>query len=578
MSAVVALPLWWAEVEAVADIEAEAQALPAAPPEAPPTPSAWAERERRIDGRPFSLDRFAPLRDLYADDHPYIVVLKPAQRGVSEWAINRAMYALVHGAAAWGTEKDGLNVAYLFPTKEALGDFSKERLSGLKAESPELAALFTDYDDVTFKKVGRSYLYLRGASSESSLLSFPADVLILDEFDRMDPKAISLARRRLNASVVRRQIALSTPTIPGRGIHGLYLQSDQRVYEQPCPACGDWHVYDFKRDVRADSAPHATWQHWPSEVLGRASFAVACPSCGHLLDDEERCAEGRWIARAPEVAGIRGYRIPPLAFPVADLAAMALASVSDDPSEVQEFHRSDLGEPYTAGGSRITEAMLDQLSHELPGGLLPDKAWRDTTMGVDVGSRFHYRISAVTGDDRPYIRAMGAVGSWEELDRLMAEFRVRRCVIDALPEQHGSRAWAAKHRGKVLRASYPSDNALTGRLFIEDPAEGLIKINRTMAMDGVYAAVAGGKERWPAAIHNAPEIAAHMKAPVRVSATDAHGQERITWEHTDPDHGFHSCVYDRVARLSLAAQATESLGPSTADRTASATSRWGRGA
>ena len=54
--------------------------------------------------------------------------------------------------------------------------------------------------------------------------------------------------------------------------------------------------------------------------------------------------------------------------------------------------------------------MLAQLSHDLPGGRLPERAWRDTTMGVDVGTRFHYRISAMGEGERPYIRAMGAVG------------------------------------------------------------------------------------------------------------------------------------------------------------------------
>ncbi|HEY8597102.1 MAG TPA: phage terminase large subunit family protein [Thermomicrobiales bacterium] len=288
---VAALPPWWGEVEAMADVLAFAQELTAAEPTiAMLTPVEWAERNRFIDGHAFSLARFTPLRELYEDDHPHIVVLKPAQRGVSEWAINRAMFALEHGAEAWGPRdpdgkptKEGLNGAYLFPTQAALSDFSKERLGGLKEESAHLAGLFHDgYDDVTFKQVGRSYRYLRGAWSVSALLSFPADVLVLDEFDRMDPKAVALARRRLNASLIRREIDLSTPTVPGRGIDALYQQSDRRVYEQPCPRCAAWHVYEFKRDVRADGEPFGVWQYWGRERLANAAFAVGCPSCGHL--------------------------------------------------------------------------------------------------------------------------------------------------------------------------------------------------------------------------------------------------------------------------------------------------------
>src|SRR5262245_66164148 len=67
----------------------------------PRTVLAWAERHRRIDARPFDLARFRPLATLYADPHPHICVLKPAPRGVSEFATNAACSALDRGAAAW---------------------------------------------------------------------------------------------------------------------------------------------------------------------------------------------------------------------------------------------------------------------------------------------------------------------------------------------------------------------------------------------------------------------------------------------------------------------------------------------
>ncbi len=529
----------------------------------PTTVLEWAERHRRIDDQPFSLARFAPLRAIYLDQHPHIAVIKPAQRGVSEWAINVTAFALEHGAQAWAEDKNGLNVAYVFPTQAALGDFSKERFNGLKSEGPHLATLLggAEFDAVTFKQVSHSYLYLRGGWSESALLSFAADVLVLDEFDRMDPAAVALARRRLNASVIRREIDISTPTLPGKGIHALYLQSDQRVYEQVCLACGTWTAFDFHRDVRADGEPHATWQHWGSERLRHADIALVCPACQRSLSDQERCAEGRWRAQEPQVTGIRGYQVPALCWPFVSLARLAVAAVSQDPSELQEFYRSDLGLPYEPGGSRVTESMLKRLSAELEGGRLPAGPWHTTTMGVDVGSRYHYRVSSVGPGAKTYVRAMGSVGSWAELDTLMATYQVRQCVVDAYPEQHGCREWAARHRGRVMRADYPTDRALVGELYRIDEEESLVRINRTMAMDGVYAAIAGGLERWPALIHNDHEFEAQMKAPVRVTTTDERGQERAAWVHSAPDHLFHASVYDRIARLSLAKASLRAFSP-----------------
>lgn len=330
------------------------QAAQAATTTAPRTVLAWAQQHRRIDDQPFTLERFAPLRALYEDDHPHICVMKPAQRGVSEWAINVVGFALEHGAAAWAPEKAGLNVGYVFPTVDSLRDFSKERFSGLREETPHLAQLFGsgEFDGVTFKQIGKSYLYLRGGWSTSALRSFAADVLILDEYDELDPEAIALARRRLNASVVRREIDISTPTLPGRGIHALYLQSDQQRYEQPCPGCGRWQTWDFARDCRADGerfeTPRGGWQTWPAERVRRATLEVWCPDCAYRLTDADRCLPGRWVAQQPAVTGLRGYALPALAFPFVRLVDLAVAAVSADVPEQQEFFRSDLGQPYQA--------------------------------------------------------------------------------------------------------------------------------------------------------------------------------------------------------------------------------------
>lgn len=523
-------------------------------PDAPASVIAWAERYRRIDGRPFSLARFGPLRALYEDEHPHICVIKPAQRGVSEWAINRVCFALDLGARAWNTGKDGLNVAYLFPTQSALSDFSKERITGLKEESIHLREMFKGsegFDGVRFKQIGNSYLYLRGAWSESALLSFAADVLVLDEYDRMDPKARALARRRLNASTVRHQLDISTPTLPGRGIDGLYKQSDGLQYHQPCPRCGALVVYDFHRDVRVDGQEWDTWQALAPEEIRVATVALTCPACKAEVSDVERCAEGEWVAQRPRVGNLRGYQIPPLAFPMADIGALALSAVSDDPTEQTQFWQSDLGVAYDASGTRVTPAMLDALWRELPGGNLPEgQRWRDTTMGVDVGSRFHFRVSSTGNDGIRHVREMGSVRSWDDLSKLMLRYQVRMCVIDALPELHACREWADKYPARVFRAFYPNSD-LGGQVCRADTEKRTIQIARTMAMDGVYDAIASGQERWPRQFARAPEVVAHLGAPVRVVSLDDRGQERPTWEHTLPDHLFHCSVYDEIALVAL---------------------------
>jgi hypothetical protein len=156
---------------------------------------------------------------------------------------------------------------------------------------------------------------------------------------------------------------------------------------------------------------------------------------------------------------------------------------------------------------------------------------------------------------------------WEALTELMNLFHVRRCVVDALPETDACKRWADKHPGKVYRAFYPSTlHAMGGDMYKitstneekekakqagREPLKDIVQINRTMAMSGVYAVIFNCEERWPAGIHNDPEVIANMTAPVLVTVEDEKGQERNDWQHTSPDHFYHATVYDRVAFMSL---------------------------
>ncbi|HEX8747404.1 MAG TPA: terminase gpA endonuclease subunit [Pyrinomonadaceae bacterium] len=540
------------------------------------SPLAWAIMYRQIEGQAFSLDYkpasetepatgYEPLREIYDDDHPFIVVMKPAQVGVSELAITRALHALDIGAQYWKTSNDGLNVGYLFPTQEALFDFSKERISALKDESEKLDKFFDDYDDVRFKKAGKSYFYMRGAWSVKALKSFKADVLILDERDEMLPRAVALAVKRLRHSQVKRQFRLSTPTFPGFGIHDDYLKSDQREWEVRCSLCDAWNTLSFHRDVKVNGAAYDEWKKWDEERIHQGTITVSCPNCKEPMQDADRFGPGRWIARHPEITRTRGYHVPWFAFPSVSLRELCISSISTDPEQIIEFYRSDLGIPYDAADSRVTEAMLKQLSADLDNGLLPDGPWRDVTMGVDVGAHYHYRISGTGTDKKRYVLAMGSVNSWDDLDDLMVRYKVRHVVVDAMPELHGAEAWSQKHKGKVFRAFYKD---LKGELFKLPSAEekemhgikvskpkvlkkDIVQVDRTMAMDTIYNLIAGGREVWPAAVHNDSEVIAHMSAPVRKVTTNDEGQPFATWVHTKPDHLFHAAVYDLIAQRTL---------------------------
>jgi hypothetical protein len=531
-------------------LEAEADGLPQNVLE-------WALRHRKLEGQDFTLANHAPLLPIYADDHPTLVIVKPAQRGLSEYAINLACFALDRGAAVWAPQKLGLNVGYVLPTMGALRDFSKERLSSLTDESPYLAEMFGSgrYQDVTFKQVrSSSFLYLRGGWSKEGLKSFPADVMILDEYDEMNAGAIALADKRMNASPVRRKLELSTPILPGLGIHGRFLLSDQRVYLQACPNCRGENQYDFFRDVTVNQKRFDAWQFLTAEVISRADVALTCPRCELSLDQSARTAPGRYVAQVPDVTSLRGYQIPPLAYPSVSLRELAMKAVDPNITTFEEFMRQDLGVAYHTKGSGITEEMLVPLSLELQNGLLPPGPWTRVTGGADVGSRIHVRIVGRRRDEpKPYVRFMGAVTSWEELDVLMEEYAISMLVVDAYPEQHGAQAFVSRHKGRAVMGDYPTQmGALRGQLFAPDArqavADGFVRINRTMALDAVLASVSTRREHWPTAIINDPEVRSHMAAGARLTSINPQGQVMASWVRLRADHYLHASAYELVAR------------------------------
>jgi hypothetical protein len=364
-----------------------------------------------------------------------------------------------------------------------------------------------------------------------------------------------MVRRRLNASKVKRELMISTPTYPGRGIHAAYLSSDQRIYQSKCPHCEDWVSFEFFRDVLCDGEPYAeVWKHWSQERIETADVTLHCPSCRETIDDAQRIAKGRWKVQRPEYARTHGYWVPWWPFRFIELKSLALSAVSEDAKEVEELYRSDLGLPYGAGGNGVTAEMLAQCSAEAGDGM-PTGGWHDTTLGADIGTRINYRITSLDATGRIWVRAMGTVPNWEgtdSLDDLMRRYKVRMAVVDYEPEIRNSLDFCKRWPHRAVAAIYPANPAgLKGQLYVRREDAPTVNVNRTMAMDDVQVAIARAREIWPKQFALDPDIVSQMEAPTRVSIEDDNGQLRPSWIHTTPDHWFHAAAYDLIARRLL---------------------------
>lgn len=468
--------------------------------------------------------------------------MKAGQVGATEYAVNRAL---------WTTCEAGANVLFVLPvwTPDA-SDFSQARLKAAIEDSPEILAHAAGIDNVGLKRVGRGLIYCRGSERRHSLKEMPIDFVIVEELDECNQANLPFAYRRLDHSLLKHRLMISNPTLPGYGIHALWDESDQRAWQVKC-GCGRWQALTFDRNLLP--GPPAFW---------------GCEKCGLLLD---RTA-GEWIAAHPE-RPLRGYHIPQ-----ALSHRITAQELLDDwhgaegnSFREQAFFNLRLGEPYAARGQQIELGRLLELRGE---DTMP-QVGRKCSMGVDVGTVLHVRISQRAEGGQKRAVWVGEVRDFADLRPLMSAYDVACAVVDALPETRAAQGFQAAFRGRVWLAYYEDDPKALPALWRKD--KGTVLLQRTAAADAVRDRVAAGGLLLPAKAEaleprdprsGISTWLLHLCVPVRLRRLNARGQEVAVWNSAGrPDHFFHAEVYDEVAFAHIEAghAGTGLWGPRTMD-------------
>ena len=530
-------------------------------PPPPPTVLEWAEAHRAIDGRPFSLDRYPCLVQIYQDESPFIIVEKANQIGASEWLLNVSLHALDVGAPAFGIAhiKESLNVGYVFPAWTQLRDFSKDRIRKIAGETEYLTGLLSPIrygplrreSDLGLYFIRNSAWYLRGAHRpDDQLASFPVDILIIDEYDLITERAVSLAEKRLRASPLRLKKYVSKPTIPNVGIDRLFLESDQHCWQLPCPACGEWQEPDFWENVaRIENGRvqrYADWTKLPRETLLRSTYDFVCRHCQQPI---QRSGPGRWLAQNPDSL-TRGYRIPGLVAPFVPLLEVVMGSLAEEPDVLLEWYKGDLGLAKSPEGGQLAWDDLEGCNRAYQ----MVSSERRCTMGVDVGVKLHVRIGCHREGEWQAIW-IGTVDEFEELDDLMRAYNIRSAVIDAQPETRKARDFCKRWPGRAWMAYYYTGEKPPEVLQWKDADAdnaGQVTIARTEMMDRVAAAHRENRDGLPANARTITDFYRHMCSPVRVlvgrEKADGTRYKVAVYLESGPDHYYHASVYEKAAR------------------------------
>jgi phage terminase large subunit GpA-like protein len=265
-------------------------------------------------------------------------------------------------------------------------------------------------------------LKLVGAKAPRNLRGHTVQILVLDEVDGYeanpegDPVALAIERTRTFPT--RKILAGSTPIFDTGPISRAFERSDKRVWEVPCPSCGEFSEIRWA-DIRWENRDPAT-THW------------VCPNSGCVVTEDAQpgmVARGRWRATAPEVKGHAGFRINALASPHRahrwSVLVAEFLEAKKTPETLQVFTNTVLGEVWRTNGEEVDEDALAARREPFSLANMPADVLF-LTAGVDVqNDRLevvilgHGRTALYALDHRVFHGPFDGDVVWEDLDSLL---------------------------------------------------------------------------------------------------------------------------------------------------------------
>lgn len=541
--------------------------------------SDWLCQNTRHEGRQWSFRQHEFQIDIANDPSSNMVVMKPSQVGLSELSV-RIMLALC-------AIRRNFKVIYVLPSAQFAAKFSKTRVDPVIEESTRLQEmLVTASNSAMTKRIGSSTMYMAGAASKTQAISIPAECLIFDEFDFMNPEIASSFMSRLNHATDPRVWKFSTPTLPDYGVDAEMKLSDQRRYLCKCAHCNEWQAPDFSKCVRIpivgpggpvwnedgfepDSPGFTvfTKAHLLDETLDLAHAYMACQKChkdlsASLLDASRR----EWVPQVSRIQAVHGYGVRPFDLYAINTAPKLIQRIAQyaDESDYWNFAH---GVTYAMDDAQINlelqrdRFVLPHIQVESGQTTLADQPGGDLVMGMDVGRRKCHvcigRRVASPGQTLTQVVYRATLdirdGPFQtQAQRLYDLFGCVGGVIDIGPDYTLSRSLHETYGAAFLMASYIKDNTNDPLYFRTataiDDDESVVKVQRTKLFNQLAREMNRGTWEYPAG-PDKTEFVASLGGMKRISQMDKSGDRTQMWVKMPSieDHYLHACAYMKVA-------------------------------
>ncbi|PZP58804.1 MAG: hypothetical protein DI604_33105, partial [Delftia acidovorans] len=216
--------------------------------------------------------------------------------------------SLVAAIAAIAANDPG-PIMLLMPTDDDARGIAVDEIDPAFRNNPHLKGLlvtgrFDGRNTLTQRSLaGGGSLKINSARSPNNLRRHTVRTLYCDEVDGMKPTAegdpLVLAEKRTLSKADRKIVYGSTPTDEATSIISKkYLESDQRIFEVPCEACGQFFEMLWE---------NLSWKRGDPE-----SVRCICPHCKEPLEEKYKpkmVEDGDWRATRPHVKGHAGFRL-----------------------------------------------------------------------------------------------------------------------------------------------------------------------------------------------------------------------------------------------------------------------------
>jgi len=382
--------------------------------------------------------------------------------------------------------------------------------------------------------VWNAFLYFRGMRSAIGLKSVPIDFLVLDELDEANQNAIDMAMARMAHSEFKEVMRLSNPTLNDYGIDAAFHLTDQRYWLIKCQKCNQNTDLVGTFPTEPNKAVETLL-----EVDGRV--IRACIKCQAELNP----SVGEWVPRHPSITDKRGYQYSQLFSHYVDPAE--ILQMYRTTNNLQDFYNLKIGIAYVEAENRLSVQEVlalcgdDGISSEDPGPCF---------MGVDQGKDLHVVIGKREFSRAGRIVHIGVYRDWEELDRLIRNFNVSRCVADALPETRNARAFAKRFKGSVFLNYYSVHQKGS---YAWNEKELIVQCNRTESLDASSNEIKNQGLILPRESDIVREFAQHLhNTAKRLEEDEESGSKRYIYVKLGPDHFRHAFNYECMARQAAA--------------------------